>query len=273
MSQRKSILILSLLLIIAAVITGAAELKWKPLTFDNPGTKRLLKSNHGNYYFYRPLPEKSMIINVKDLTVIEIRAISKAAVSKPNFVLKYNNKSITYDLKLLSASADYQVYEPVRITLPPAVSKLELISYKNTIYYRAFKPLPVKQPKTPALQIISKAGDYKLTKENKQSGYYAFNSSIPLVFQVNKGKTLSLFIRAQLTEKVIPVFGLYQDGKFIRTVALSLKRTNTYKAEGITHLTIGKRIDFPMQDKIVRYELRPVTNHLFIARPVITITK
>lgn len=273
MSPNKTILILFLLLICATILTGAAELKWKPMTFDNPGTKRLLKSEKGNYYFYRPLPEKSMFINVKELAVIEIRAISKAVVSKPSFVLKYNNKSVTYDLKLISASAKYQVYEPIRITLPPAVNKLELISYKNTIYYRSFKPLPPKKPQTPSLNIISKAADVKLTKGDKKSDYYAFNNSVPLVFQVNKGKSVTLFIRAQLTEKVIPVFGLYQDGKFIRTVALSLKRTNTYKAEGITHLTIGKRIDFTMQDKIVKYELRPVTNHLFIARPVITKTK
>jgi len=260
---------------ITTILTGATALKWKPMMFDNPGTKRLLKTAGGNYYYYRSLPEKSMFINIKDLSAIEIRSISKAPVKNPQLVLKYEDKRVTYDLKLIAVSDDYQVYEPLSLTLPPGLNSLELISYNSNLYFRAFQPIPVqpKKPKTPSLKIISKAGEYNLVHEVKQSKYYAFGDTLGFSFQINKGVAFTLYVRAQLTERKVPIFGLYENGKLVKKIPLSLKRTNTYTAEGLSNLTIGKRQDFSPQDKVKTYTLRALTDHLFIGRVVIRKTK
>jgi hypothetical protein len=239
--------------------------------FENPGTRRLVKSAAGNHYFYRSLPEKSMIIRVKDLSSIEIRSISKAPVSKPRFFLKYDNKRTEYDLKLLAVSEKYQVFEPIKVSLPPGLTQLEIICYEWDVYFRVYQPVAVqsKKARIPALKITAKAKDYELVGPTSKHTYYAFNDSNAFAFQVRNGMPFSLYIRAELTSRQLPKFGLYEDGKLISKYELSLKRTNSYKAEGIAHLTIGKKVDFPAKDKTKNYELRALTGHQFIARPVI----
>ena len=265
------------LIILLTAVAGisAAALRWKPMTFDNPGTRRLLKTATGNYYFYRSLPEKSMYLDIKDLTAVEIRALSKAPVRNPQFVLVYDGGRVTYDLKLIAVSDEYQIYDPIRITLPPGLNRTELICYNSNIYFRAFQPVPVqsKKPKTPSLKIISSAGEHDLEHEASKSRYYALNDAQGFFFQVNKGLPFTLYIRAQLTDRQVPVCGLYEDGKLVKRITLSQKRTNTYYVDDLPHLTIGKREDFSARDKIVTYELKPLSGHLFIAKPVIRKTK
>lgn len=267
--------IIALIILISIISISAVALKWKPMTFDNPGTKRLLKSATGNHYYFRALPEKSMYVNVKDLTAIEIRSISKVKVSKPQLILKYDDKRVTYDLKLVAVSAEYQIYEPIRITLPPGLTRMELICYNTNIYFRAFQPVPVqnKKPKTPSLKIISHAGVYNLEHETKLAKYYGFTDTTGFSFQVNKGVPITLYVRAQLTERQLPIYGVYENGKLLRKITLSMKRTNTYTTDSIAHLTIGKRDDFSAQDKVKTYTLKALTPHLFIARAVVRKTK
>jgi len=264
-----------LALVISLLLMGQASVKWKAMAFDNPGSKRLLKSAKSSCFYYRSLPEKSMFINVKDMQAIEIRAIAKSKVDKPQFILKYNDKKTAYALKFFSASVSYQIYEPIRITIMPGVKQIELISYDRNIYYRAFYPVTIQKKKSvvPSLKIMGHAGEYNLENQAHKVKYYGAKSTMPLTFQVNKGKMFSLFVRAQLTEKEVPTFDLYRDGKFINKVSLSLKRSKSYNIAGIQHLTIGKKLDFPAQTTVAKYELRPVTDHLFIARPVIKLQK
>lgn len=274
LNRIKHIIIVTLILTVVLSLSAVA-LRWKPMTFDNPGTRRLLKTATGNYYFYRSLPEKSMYLDIRDLTAVEIRAISKAPVKNPQFIIKSDNQRVTYDLKLIAVSDEYQIYEPIRITLPPGLTRLELICYYSNIYFRAFQPVTVqsKKPKVPSLKIIAGADDYYLEHEGKQSKYYGFNEKQNLSFQVNKGLPFTLYIRAQLKDREVPVVGLYEDGKLIKKITLSQKRTNTYSVEGIPHLTIGKREDFYAREKIMTYELKALSGHLFIAKPIIRKTK
>ncbi|MFO7659812.1 MAG: hypothetical protein R6V77_02765 [Candidatus Cloacimonadaceae bacterium] len=270
----KHIIIVTLILT-AVLSLSAVALRWKPMTFDNPGTRRLLKTSTGNYYFYRSLPEKSMYLDIRDLTAVEIRAISKAPVKNPQFIIKSDNQRVVYDLKLIAVSDEYQIYEPIRITLPPGLTRLELICYYSSIYFRAFQPVTVqsKKPKVPSLKIIDSAGDYTLKRESHQSKYFGFNEKQSLTFQVNQGFPFTLYIRAQLKDREIPIVGLYEDGKLIKKITLSQKRTNTYSVEGIPHLTIGKREDFYAREKVMTYELKALSGHLFIAKPLIRKTK
>lgn len=268
------ILILTIL-VLAIFLNGATPLKWKPMTFDNPGSKRLLKTGEKGYYYFRSLPEKSMLLNVSGLTAVEIRAISKTKLDKPQFILKYSDKKVSYDLKFtseaVSKSGNLYLYEPVRITLPAGVDKLELLSYNNNLYFRSFQPVQkqAKKPPVPPLMIMNRLSEYTLSNELNSHKYYAFGDSGVFSFQVNKDRAFSLYVRAQLTGKQIPVFELYENGQLLQKVQLSLKRTKTYKAEGLINLTIGKRMDFTPKNKAVKYELKSVSGHLFLARPVI----
>lgn len=275
MTKHRFRLIFTLLTLAASLLLmGQASVRWKPMPFDNPGTKRILKTEKSSVYYYRSLPEKGMIINVKDIQAIEIRAIAKSKVTKPQFVIKYNDKKTSYDLKFFSASVAYQVYEPVRITMMPGAKQVELICYDRDIYFRAYKPITIqKKISVPPLKILKQAGNLNLANNTSIQQYYSFNAKTPLSFQVNKGRAFSLYVRAQLTEKKAPVFGIYRNGELVDKISLSTKRSKSYTAEGITHLTIGKKLVYPVQDKIAIYELRAMTDNLFIARPVILKSK
>jgi hypothetical protein len=267
------------LLFLAVLFAGATELKWKPMQFDNPGTRRLLKTSAGNYYFYRSLPESSIYLNVKDLSSVEIRSFSKVKVKRPQLTIRYKDSRETYDLRFFAlydaGDKFYDIYEPLKLTIPPGVEKLELICYDMNIYFRAFRPVQVKiKPvKIPSLQILNSGKTYELQSDSHKRAYYSFRDSEYLSFQVNKGKPFTLYVRAQLTSRQLPVCGLYEDGTLVQEVKLSNKRSVSYKAEGLINLTIGKRLDFKARDKVTKYELRPLTDNIFIARPVIRLTK
>lgn len=259
------------LTVLTALSFATASLRWKPMNFDNPGSKRLLKATPGSYFFYRSLPEKSMLINVKNSSTIEIRAFSNIKLEKPVFYLKYADQKATYDLKLLSVNAQYQVYEPVRITLPPGVKQLELLCYNRNTYFRAFEPIQIqkKKPPTPSLLISSFLAKTPLLNNAQQSVYYSFDATKPLTFQVKKGKVCHLYYRGQITDKSIPAFSIHKDGVLLGNYKVSAKRTNTYKVEGFKHLSTGKILELPATDKTVSYELRATTKHVLIAKPVI----
>ncbi len=276
MHQRTVKLITTVLLACLALgLAGADALKWKPLPFANPGTRRLLKAGQSSVYFYRSLPEKSMTADVAGLTAIEIRAISKKPVSKPSFILKYADKRHFYDLELFAVSEKYQVYKPIKLTLPPGLNKLELICYDRDIYFRVFQPVQAKPKpaKLPPLKILGSAGTYELANNEHKNQYYAFRDDSFFSFQVNRGRRFALYVRAQLASMDAPAFAVFADGKKLREVTLSTKRSDTYKAEGLMNLTIGKKLEFAPENKPVKYELRPLTDNLFIARPVILKTK
>lgn len=252
------------------LLMGQANLRWKAMMFDNPGTKHILKTEKSSVFYYRSLLEKGMILNVKDIQAIEIRAIAKSKVNKPQFILKYNDKKTTYDLKFFSASVAYQIYEPVRISLMPGVKQVELICYDRNIYFRAFQPITIqKKTKVPSLKVLKYAGTVILSNAASKKQYYTFTPDKPLSFQINKGKAFSLFVRAEMTAKKAAVLGIYRNGELVDKVSLSVKRTKSYTAEGINHLTIGKKVEYPAIDKIAVYELRALTDNLFITRPVI----
>jgi hypothetical protein len=275
MTKNRIRISLSILAIaISILFVGQATVRLKALAFDNPGSRRLLKTEKSSVFYYRSLPEKSMYINATGMQAVEIRAIAKTKVDKPQLIVKVNGKKTVYDLKFLSASVEYQIYEPIRLSLAPGTKQVELISYNRNIYYRAFNIVTIPpKVKTPALKILSRNVEYILASQSHKEKYYGVKVTAPLSFQVNKNKAFSLYVRAQLTEKQVPVFDLYKDGKLIDKVTLSLKRTKSYNIVGIEHLTIGKKLDFPAQTSIAKYELRPVTDHLFIARPVIKLQK
>jgi len=257
----------------AAAFLSLAQtnLKWKPLPFINPGTKRALKTEKSAIYFYRSLPEKTMSLSVKDLTVVEVRAIGRDKPARTQFTLSSEGKKSTYDLKQLAVSTQYIVYEPIRITLNPGVQNLELLSYDRNIYYRVFYPVePVKKKVKPIpLKIISYAGTAKLLANSHNHLYYTFNAQKQLSFTITKGRKADLYIRAELTKKELPVLEISRNGEPYLKLELTLKRTKTYKTEGIEHLTIGKKVELPVQTANTTYELKGITSHTFLARPVI----
>jgi hypothetical protein len=267
---KKSTLTILILIIVAVAINGAVVLKWKPMLFENPGSKRLVKDSTGSYYFFRSQPEKTLLVNVKDLNSIEIRVVSKAKISNPQFSLIYENKQFKYDLKLLSVSEKFQVFAPVKVTLPAGLTQVELLCFDRNIYFRAFMPIEVKPKiRIPALKITSRTKEYDIAGPAASHKYYAFTESTAFAFQIRQGVAYTLYVRAQLTSKDKPVFGLYEDGKLVGKYEFPIRSTNTYKMDGVIHLTIGKKLDFPAQNKLTRYELKALSGHMFIARPVI----
>jgi len=88
---------ISVLLIILGINLLLAQTvnRYKVLPFDNPGTKLLLKTEAGNYYYYRGLPERPLILNTTGVEKIELRSFSKEAVRKPEIVTIINKQRKT----------------------------------------------------------------------------------------------------------------------------------------------------------------------------------
>ncbi len=271
MSRYAIILTLIIAITCSAVLAFSQNTqRWKPLSFDNPGTRKVLKTEQGSYYYYRSLPEKTMTLNTQELVIIEVRALSTKKLSKPQFTIIHEKTKKTYELKVASVTELYTIYEPMRITLAPEMKKVELLCYERELYFRAFFPVQVQKKKpTPAFVILKHEGEVKLANNSHANTYYKFSAEKPLTFQVNKNQDLTIFIRAHLIEKDLPVLEIYKNGELLDKIPLSLKRTKTYSVKEMTHLTIGKKLTFPADDAKAVYELRPVTKQTFIARPLV----
>jgi hypothetical protein len=261
------------MLIIILTSASLAFAKTKVMAFDNPGSKRLLKSDQGNYYYFRSLPEKSMRLNVAGLSKLELRSFSTEAMKKPQVISIIGKKQTTHDLVFKEKVGDFHVYESVFIPIPEKTQSIEVLCYDRELYFRAFhevtpKPKPPRK-KTPALLVNEHSGIMTVSHNSTQSDYYGFTPAQEMRFTLSNGRQADLYVRARLLDRSVPVFELWANGVFVGSYEFTLKRTSTYSVVGINHLSIGKKVTLPQNNASTVYELRAKSDHLFLARPVL----
>ena len=270
----KRLVTIAVLLILA--FTGlAAQTRTRtiPMTFDNPGNRRILQNEDGNYFYFRSLPERSMTLNVKDISEITLRSFAIEPLRKPQVIIIINKKRSTYDLSLASRLNGYYLYNPLTISIPKGTETIEVLCYERSIYLRSFytvvhTPKP-KVVRIPNLQIKEHAGIMQMQHNDTSSEYHSFNREQPLVFELNNSRNAVVYVRARLADRSLPVFELYKDGELVDTYEFTLKRTTRYKVSGIRHLSIGMKIELPPNSGSSRYELRAASDHLYLGRPVL----
>ncbi|MCB5257948.1 MAG: hypothetical protein WC179_00575 [Candidatus Cloacimonadaceae bacterium] len=258
-----------------AIVLGItfAVAKVKPLNFENPGNRRLLKTEEGNYWYYRSLPEKSMFLNVEGISTIYLRSFSVAKVRKPQVIIIFGKDKKTYDLSLKEQLDGFYIYDEITISIPEGASKMELLCYERSIYFRPFyTPAPTPKPKSskpPNLVVKAHGGIINISHNNTESQYYTFNSSQSFKFTLNNGRNAIVYVRARLHNNKLPVFELYRNGELVDIYEFTLQRSTKYKATGVNYLSLGKKIDLPANSGTVEYELRAKTDHMFFAKPVL----
>lgn len=272
MQNKKIILILAL----AVITLSALAAKPKPLAFDNPGNKRILKNEDGNYFYYRSLPEKSMRLNVAGIDKIELRSFAIESLRKPQVISIIDNKQTKHDLILKSRTNGLYLYESVFIPVPQGTTELYILCYERSIYFRAFytlppkpKAKPVNSKKLPNLSIDAHSGILTMSKNGSSSDYYSFTPDQPLRFTLNNGREAVVYVRARLLENTLPLFEVYVNGELNQSFEFSLKRTTSYSVPGIRHLTVGKKITLPANQGKSVIELKAKSDHLFLGRPVL----
>ncbi|HOZ01226.1 MAG TPA: hypothetical protein PLG20_05385 [Candidatus Syntrophosphaera sp.] len=245
----------------------------KALNFENPGNRRLLKTEAGNYYYYRSLPEKSMTLNVDGISAIELRSFAIENLRKPSFIAVIGKTRTAYDLTLKERLDGYYLYNPVSVPVPKGTKSLEILCYERSIYFRPFHTVtPAPKPKTvkiPNLSVRAHGGVISVTHNGSDSPYYVFNPSQSVKFTLNNKRDAVVYVRARLLDRSLPVFELYRNGKLLQTYEFSLKRTTKYKATGIEYLSVGLKLALPPNTGTAEYELRAKSDHLFMARPVL----
>jgi len=268
--NKTSILILFSIFCILAV-NATENIRYKPLDFENPGNRRLLKSETGNFFFYRSLPERSMTLGVNGMESLQIRSVSTVQMRKPQVIVIIDNQRKTYDLKAIGTADNLYLYEAINIDLAGKLSSIEILCYDRELFFRAFERIvPKPRPqRLPNLQIMEHGGIMFLIQNSRSSEYYSFEPEQYFSFNINNKRKAVLFVRARLTDRSTPVFDLYRNNQLVERIELSMARTRKYSVAGITHLTVGRRIELPKLDINAQYSLRPVSDHLFIARPVI----
>lgn len=246
--------------------------RYKALNFDNPGTRRVLKTEAGSFYYYRSLPEKSMKLNTNGIQKLQLRSFSTEPLRKPELITIVAKTRTTHSLKQIATVKTYSVYEDIIIDLPADTKSIEVLCYSRAVYMRAFHVLPPKPAKAVKLaNLVLKAhgGAVSLLHNGSSSDYYSFLPSQALKFSVNNKHNAVVYVRPRLLDRSTPKLGLYKNGELVETIEFSLKRTNKYRVQGIKNLGVAKKIDLPHNSNNSEYELKALSDHLFIAKPVL----
>lgn len=270
MNLRKITVIAIMLILLTSVAA-----KTKVMSFDNPGSKRLLKDEKaGNYYYFRPLPERSMKLNVAGIDKIELRSFSLERKRKAEVISIIDKKQTKHTLNPAGVVYGYHTFEAVEIPVPKDTKEMEILCYDRDLYFRAFYQEPPK-PKTPTrkrapnLVVDAHSGILSMTRNGNSSDYYSFTPDQPLRFTLNNSRNAVIYVRARLLDRELPVFDVYVNGKLHDTHEFSIKRTSTYSVIGIRHLSLGKKVTLPENSGRCVIELRAKTDHLFLGRPVL----
>lgn len=268
----KRIALALLLIVFGCMLFAQAKPKYKALNFDNPGSRRILKTEAGNHYYYRSLPEKSLKLNTNGIEKLQIRSFSTEALRKPEIVTIIAKSRTTHSLKQAKTVNTYAVYDVINIDIPANTMSIEVLCYSRSVYLRAFHvipPKPAKAVKLANLVLKAHGGAVSLVHNGSSSDYYSFLPSQALKFSVNNKRNAVVYVRPRLLDRSTPKLGVYHNGELVQTIDFSIKRTTKYHVQGIKNLGIAKKIELPINDNSSEYELRALSDHLFIAKPVL----
>lgn len=269
---KKLSFLLVLVLFICTSLAGQS-IRTKVMNFENPGNRRILKTEEQNHWYYRSLPEKTLKLNVEGVEKLELRSFGIEALRKPQITLIIDKKKTTYDLKLSHRLDGYYMYENLLFEIPEGTKSLELLCYPRSIYMRAFQLISIKpKPKKmviPNLELKAHAGMIDVSHNSTTNEYYSFNPTQSFKFRINNHRDADLYIRVQLTDRTVPIFTLYKNGEKVQSFEFGLSRTTKYSATGVRYLSIGKKLNLVADGNSNEYELRAESDHLFMARPVI----
>ena len=267
----------SLCAVLLLLATAGLGARIKALNFENPGNRRLLKLETGNYYYYRSLPEKSLTLDVNGIAEVELRSFAIEPLRKPGITFIEGKQRTDYALTLQERLDGYYLYQPVKIAIPKNTRSIEILCYERSVYFRGFyKQPPAPKPKAvkaPNLQIRAHGGVIGVTHNGTERSYYVFNPSQSCKFTMNNKRDATVYVRVRLLDRSLPSFGIYRNGQLLKNYEFTLKRTTKYKAVGIDHLSVGLKIELPANSGTADYELRALSDHLFLARPVLLKTK
>ncbi len=91
----------------------------------------------------------------------------------------------------------------------------------------------------------------------------------PFKFTINNGRNAYVYIRPRLLDRSLPQLGVYVNGELVEVIDFTYKRTTKYHSQGINNLGIAKKIVLPENTNSTNYELRALSDHLFLAKPVL----
>ncbi len=264
--------IIAILLCLVASLSFAQNYRTRIMDFENPGSRRIRKTEAGNHWYYRSLPEKSMTLKTEDVKRIQLRSFSIEKQRKPRIFIVINKVETPYELVLKEFKNGYYIYEDFEFDLPQGTKSIEVLCFQPRTYMRAYemykpKPKP-KVIRKPSRLITAHAGMIDLLHNGNSSEYYTFNKTQPFKFTLNNGRDCVVYLRARLTDRSLPSFSLYHNGEKVESYEFSLARSSKFSAQGIRYLTIGKKIELPDNVDSSEYELRADTDHMFMARPV-----
>ncbi|MDD3535145.1 MAG: hypothetical protein PHC50_03250 [Candidatus Cloacimonetes bacterium] len=270
--MKKHSLLLILVLFVCTFLAGQS-IRTKIMNFENPGNRRILKTEEYSHWYYRSLPEKTLKLNVEGVEKLELRSFGIEALRKPQITLIINKKKTTYDLKVTHRLEGYYMYEPLVFEIPEGTKSLELLCYPRSIYMRPFQMITIKpKPKKvviPNLELKAHAGMIDVSHNSTTNEYFSFNPTQSFKFRINNQRDADLYIRVQLTDRSVPIFALYKNGEKVQSFEFGLSRTIKYSATGVRYLSIGKKLNLLADGAASEYELRAESDHLFMARPVI----
>lgn len=261
-----------MLLSLIASLAFAQAYRTRIMDLENPGNRRIRKTESGNQWYYRSLPEKSMTLKTEDVRRIQLRSFSIEKLRKPSIIIVIDKVEIPYDLSLDVFKDGYYFYKDIEFDIPEGTKSLELLCFQRSIYmrpYEMYKPKPKpKVVRKPSRQITAHAGMIDVTHNADSSEYYTFNQTQPFKFTLNNARDCVVYVRARLTDRRLPSFSLYHNGEKVESYQFSLARSSKFSAQGVNYLTIGKKIELPDNAGSSDYEFRADTEHMFIARPV-----
>ncbi len=271
MRMNKYIISLLACVLATSVLIGQT-VRTRIMSFENPGNRRILKTESVNQWYYRSLPERAMKLNVEGVQKVQLRSFGIEALRKPQIHVIFGKDKTTYDLKVSHRLDGYYMYDNIEFEIPQGAKTVEILCYPRSIYMRAFQMITIqpkpKKVRIPDREIKAHAGIIDINHNSTSSEYYTFNSAQAFRFSLNNGRDGVVYLRARLTDRTLPRFSLYKDGVKVDSYEFGLSRSTKFSATGVKHLTIGKKILLPANDGSSEYELRADSDHMFMARPL-----
>ncbi len=270
MQKKHTILII---LVLMAFSAFAQTIRYRLMNFENPGSRRILKTEEVNHWYYRSLPEKAMTLSVEGVERVQLRSFGIEDLRNPEIFVLIDDERIGYELTLNHRLNGYYMYDNIEFDIPEGTTKIQILCYRRSIYMRPFQMITIKpKPKKvviPGKELKAHAGMIDITHNGTSSEYYTFNQTQPLKFKLNNARDGIVYVRARLTDRSLPKFSLYKDGELVEHYEFSLARSTKFSATGVKYLTIGKKLDLPKNEDSSDYELRADSDHLFMARPLL----
>lgn len=259
------LLLTGLLLVIALCLSAKTIVKWKSIPVSKFKSRRAITFDaKTKIYYYRPIRFEKMPVDVKGLTAVQIRTVSKTKDNEIKFTVYIDGKAKECLAKFKTNDTNYSYFETIELPLPPNTKELSIYTRNPNAYFRTFGKT-VKIIKERPKSITLKADSYKrivnlINSKNRKEYYVADNNNSIRYKTRYNGDIVSWFRFLPLANRSSAKVEIYVNNSLRDTYIFKHKLSGQYKVNGLK-VSVGKKVVVKDLKKNDMVEIRVLSNH------------